>query len=49
MAYDGKIQTNSGLYVFNPQHNAQDYKEDMKFVKAYIIEGKLMKCIMTFQ
>ena len=45
MAYDGKIQTNSGLYVFNPHHPAVDYHQDMKFVKAYVFDGKLMKCI----
>ena len=25
MGYDGKIQTNSGLYVFNPHQPAVDY------------------------
>lgn len=45
MTYDGKIQTNSGLYIFNPQHEAQDFKYDMKIEKIYIFEGELMKCI----
>jgi hypothetical protein len=48
MAYDGKIQTNSGLYVFNPHHPAVDYHQDIKLVKVYVFEGRLMKCVQSF-
>lgn len=47
MAYDGKIQTNSGLYIFNPQHDAQEFKYDMKIERMYVFEGELMKCVLT--
>jgi len=26
LAYDGKLQSSSGLYVFNPHHEAQEFK-----------------------
>jgi hypothetical protein len=49
LAYDGKIQTQSGLYIFNPQHEAQEFKYDLKFARAYVYDGELMKCVTVFQ
>ena len=49
LAYDGKVQTNSGLYIFNPQHDAQDFKYDMKRVKTVVQDGEIMRCVETFQ
>lgn len=46
MIYDGK-DTNSGLYVFNPKHEASEV-EDLELNSVQIENGPIMSCLTAF-